>query len=158
MADILHVRHEVRDAAKALVLASFREPSDRRDGSFEHIWLASLNEALNFLREPGLTKTLSFIDDELAYAREDCLAFEQIMRFFSDNPSAQVAMPINFPEGSPARKVLYEFLREVEHDQNPPKGLKRAVAEMEFSNCQRNFERLMAAKDAIQRALASEHR
>jgi hypothetical protein len=73
------------------------------------------------------------------------LAFEQIMRFFSDNPGAQVAMPINFLEGSPARKVLYEFLREVEFDESPPKGLSIAVAAAEFSNYQRNLKRLTAA-------------
>jgi hypothetical protein len=66
-------------------------------------------------------------------------------------------MPSNFPDGSPARKVLYEFMREVELYENPPKGLAIAVAAIEFSNCQRDLERLTAAKNAIQRAIASEH-
>jgi hypothetical protein len=116
-----------------------------------------LNEALNYLLKTGLTRTLGFVDDELTYAREAHLAFVQIMRFFSDNPCAHVAMPNNFPEGSPARKVLYDFMREVELYENPPKGLEMAVAAVEFSNCQRNLERLTAAKNAIQRAIASEH-
>jgi hypothetical protein len=155
MADILSVRQQREEAAKALSLTSFREPSGNGDGSFIAIWLCGFNEALSYLHKTGLAKTLSLIDDELLRASEDRLAFEQIMRFFLDNPRARMATPTNFPDGSPARTVLYEFMREM--GDNPPKGLEVTVAAVEFSNCQRTLERLMAAKDALQRAIASEH-
>jgi hypothetical protein len=159
MADIPNVRQEIRDAAKALTLTSFCEPTNNEeDKSLNHIWLAAFNEALNYLVKTGLTKTLSFVDDELTYAREDCLAFAQIMRFFSDNPGAQVAMPLNFSEGSLAREVLDAFVRETAFDKDPPKGLAIDVAAAELTSCRRNLERLLLAREAIQRAIASEHR
>jgi hypothetical protein len=158
MADILKVRQEIKDAAKALTLTSFRElANNEEDKPFNYIWLASFNEALDYLLKTGLTNTLAFVNDQLAWAREGHLAFEQIRRFFLDNPIARVAKPDDFPDGSPARKVLCEFMLEIEHDVNPPEGLKKSVAEIERSNCQRNLERLTVAKDAIQRAIALEH-
>jgi hypothetical protein len=158
MADIQNIPQEIKDAAKALILISLPELANNKEEERRctHIWLGTFNEALYYLLKTGLSDTLKLLDEELTAEREAYLAFEQIMCFFWDNPAAEVATPPDFSEGSLAREVLEAFVCEIASDENPPQGLASNVAAIERANCRRKLERLLLAREAIQRAITSE--
>jgi hypothetical protein len=159
MADIENIWQDFKDAARALILLTLSEPANNKEHkSFNYIWLGSFKEALSYLVKTGLADTLRLIDKELTAEREVCLAFEQIMRFFSHNPAAQIAMPLSVSEESLAREILDAFVGETAFGENPLRGITSDVAAIELANCRRNLERLLLAREAVQRAIASEHR
>jgi hypothetical protein len=160
----LRMPPELKRAAKALTEVGFLEPGTH-EGTFNHICPRSINDAIVYLTRTGIRQTLACLEKEIIRVREEHALWQEFVSFFMNNPTADMAFPVNFPEGSTARRWISDALKETEsvlQDGEDPNdygclvdGVNRASAADEFARSQRMLMKLIDAKGMLQKALIS---
>ena len=159
----LRLPPELKAAARALTSTSFIEPVGDGSGLVNHIALRSINEAILFLMRKGVKAVLHDLEPEIAAARDEHAAWQEVVRFFLANPAADWALPTNFPDDTPARKLADEHVSAFADDE--PSGtddvdalseraISRRTALEELSISQNVLASRIATKGALQRVYA----
>jgi hypothetical protein len=163
---------EFKEAVRAInqITGAIEAESIGPDGTKLYSALPRINEVFNGLMVHGFGEYLCAINRRLPSLKRAYDMCHDIMRFFTDNPAAKVALPINFPEGSDARKVMELEFSEAEDDirvlddvdgildnlfsTDWDRGMQRRVAKLNLAVVQLHLDHLTEAKGAIQRAMA----
>ncbi len=150
----------IKDAAQAMVNARplYRWEGEGSEARLNGLAANSLNDALNTLLREGLVRVLDAIDEDLRRRVEpEHARFHEMMTFLMAHPAASHVLPENLPEGSEVRTWLAEAIEEMNDPDNgaPGSTANRAWVAEEYSAAQRHLHNVVAAKGAIQRALAA---
>jgi len=148
----LRLRPGVKEAAKAITEAHWYVPSenglpdyvDGRGGG-------SLNDELQKLLNAGLKVRVKELEHGIAEAKKEVEQFQDLVRFFMDNPAASYVLPINLPEGSKGRAWLEDVMEVQPEDFH--NGESRAEATREYASAQERLFRLTTALGAVQKAI-----
>ncbi len=144
----LRLTPDLKAAAKALTKTSFLEPTGNGLKTFNHIVLPSINEAILYLMRQGARTVLHDLEPEIASARDEHTAWQEVAQFFLGNPAADWALPTNFPINTPARKLTEDHVATFIDDETSETEEVEALSERAISR-RTALEELSMSQNAL---------